>query len=85
MYDKFIYNLKFITFLNINPYNINVINIFRRDIEMVITPDVPTLPFTMKKGAKYFELVAEPVEKELDWLTPWKNLILFISMDINFL
>lgn len=32
---------------------------------MVITPDAPSLPFTMRKGLKYFELVAEPVEREL--------------------
>ena len=32
---------------------------------MVITPDVPNLPFTMKNGIKYFELIAEPVRREL--------------------
>lgn len=32
---------------------------------MVVTPDVPTLPFTIKKGVKYFELFAEPVKREI--------------------
>lgn len=32
---------------------------------MVITPDISTLPFTMKNGVKYFELIAEPVKREL--------------------
>lgn len=32
---------------------------------MVITPDVPNLPFVERKGVKYFELVAEPVQREI--------------------
>ena len=32
---------------------------------MVITPDVTNLPFVVKKGIKYFELIAEPVQGEL--------------------
>jgi FtsP/CotA-like multicopper oxidase with cupredoxin domain len=32
---------------------------------MVITPDVASLPYTVKNGVKYFELTAEPVEREL--------------------
>lgn len=32
---------------------------------MVITPDVPNLPCVEKKGIKYFELVAEPVQREI--------------------
>lgn len=32
---------------------------------MVITPDIPTLPFVLKNGIKYFELVAEHLEREL--------------------
>lgn len=32
---------------------------------MVITPDVFNLPFNIKNGVKYFELVAEPVQREL--------------------
>ncbi len=32
---------------------------------MVITPDVSNLPFSVKKGVKYFELIAEPVQREL--------------------
>lgn len=32
---------------------------------MVVTPDVPNLPFVMKNGVKYFQLVAEPVLREL--------------------
>lgn len=32
---------------------------------MVITPDVTNLPFLVKKGIKYFELIAEPVQREL--------------------
>jgi FtsP/CotA-like multicopper oxidase with cupredoxin domain len=32
---------------------------------MVITPDVPDLPFVMRNGIKYFELIAEQVTREL--------------------
>jgi FtsP/CotA-like multicopper oxidase with cupredoxin domain len=32
---------------------------------MVITPDVPSLPFTIINGVKFFELIAEPVKREL--------------------
>lgn len=32
---------------------------------MVITPDIPSLPFVIQNGVKYFELVAEPVKREL--------------------
>lgn len=32
---------------------------------MVITPNIPNLPFVMKNGIKYFELIAEPVEREI--------------------
>lgn len=32
---------------------------------MVITPDVPNLPYTLHNGIKYFELVAEPVKREI--------------------
>lgn len=32
---------------------------------MVITPDIPNLPFVEQKGVKYFELVAEPVQREI--------------------
>lgn len=32
---------------------------------MVTTPDVPDLPFVFRNGIKYYELVAEPVKKEL--------------------
>lgn len=32
---------------------------------MIVTPDVPNLPFLLKSGVKYFELVAEPVTREL--------------------
>jgi len=32
---------------------------------MVISPDVPSLPFVSRQGMKYFELVAEPVQREL--------------------
>ena len=32
---------------------------------MVITPDVPNLPFVTQNGIKYFKLVAEPVKREL--------------------
>lgn len=32
---------------------------------MVITPDVPNLPFVVRDGIKYFELIAEPVQREL--------------------
>ena len=32
---------------------------------MVITPDVPDLPFTLYNGVKYFELIAEPVKREI--------------------
>lgn len=32
---------------------------------MVITPDVPNLPYVMLNATKYFELVAEPVQREL--------------------
>lgn len=32
---------------------------------MVITPDVPDLPFKLQNGVKYFELTAEPVKREL--------------------
>jgi len=32
---------------------------------MVITPDVINLSFVVKKGIKYFELIAQPVQGEL--------------------
>ncbi len=32
---------------------------------MVITPDVPLLPYKSQEGIKYFELVAEPVKREI--------------------
>lgn len=32
---------------------------------MVITPDVPDLPYSLQNGVKFFELVAEPVKREL--------------------
>ena len=32
---------------------------------MVITPDVPDLRFALHNGIKYFELVAEPVKREI--------------------
>lgn len=32
---------------------------------MVITPDINTLPSSVKNGVKYFELIAEPVKREL--------------------
>ena len=32
---------------------------------MVNTPDVPDLPFKLKNGVKYFELIAEPVKREI--------------------
>ncbi|HWR44844.1 copper oxidase [Sporomusa sp.] len=41
---------------------------------MVISPDLENLPYIMIKGVKYFELVAEPVERELLpglWIRGW--------------
>ncbi|EXX89855.1 multicopper oxidase, partial [Paenibacillus darwinianus] len=32
---------------------------------MVVTPDIPDLPYTWLEGRKYFELIAEPVEREI--------------------
>ncbi|KMT22532.1 multicopper oxidase family protein [Clostridium cylindrosporum] len=32
---------------------------------MVVTPDIYSLKYTMSKGVKYFELVAEPVNQEI--------------------
>ncbi|MBB3113418.1 FtsP/CotA-like multicopper oxidase with cupredoxin domain [Paenibacillus phyllosphaerae] len=32
---------------------------------MVITPDLPRLPFSERNGVKFFELIAEPVKQEL--------------------
>ncbi len=32
---------------------------------MVITPDIPNLPYTVKNGVKHFELIAQPVKREL--------------------
>jgi FtsP/CotA-like multicopper oxidase with cupredoxin domain len=32
---------------------------------VIITPDVPLLPYTIRNGVKYFELIAEPVQREL--------------------
>lgn len=32
---------------------------------MVTTPDLPDLPFKMQNGVKYFELIAEPVKREI--------------------
>ncbi|MEN6312872.1 MAG: copper oxidase [Clostridiaceae bacterium] len=32
---------------------------------MVITPDVPDLPFVIHNGVKFFELIAEPVKREI--------------------
>jgi FtsP/CotA-like multicopper oxidase with cupredoxin domain len=33
--------------------------------DLVVTPDIANLPFVIKKGVKYFELVATPVQREL--------------------
>lgn len=33
---------------------------------MVVSPDTPTLCYITRNGVKYFELVAEPVEREVD-------------------
>ncbi|MEL7656858.1 MAG: multicopper oxidase domain-containing protein, partial [Bacillota bacterium] len=33
--------------------------------KMVITPNVPILPYKIKNGIKFFELTAEPVEREI--------------------
>lgn len=41
---------------------------------MVISPDLETLPYVMRQGVKYFELIAEPVERELLpglWIRGW--------------
>lgn len=32
---------------------------------MVNTPDIPNLPYTLYNGIKYFELIAEPVKREI--------------------
>lgn len=32
---------------------------------MVISPDIKTLKYTLKEGVKYFELIAEPVKREI--------------------
>ena len=32
---------------------------------MVITPNIPDLPYRLHNGVKYFELVAEPVKREI--------------------
>lgn len=32
---------------------------------MVVTPDIPNLSYQMENGIKYFELVAEPVKREI--------------------
>lgn len=32
---------------------------------MVISPDIPNLPYKLMNGVKYFELVAEPVQREI--------------------
>ncbi|WP_105614333.1 multicopper oxidase family protein [Vallitalea okinawensis] len=32
---------------------------------MVITPDVPNLPYVIKDNVRYFELIAEPVRREI--------------------
>jgi FtsP/CotA-like multicopper oxidase with cupredoxin domain len=32
---------------------------------MVISPDIPNLPYALYHGVKHFELIAEPVEREL--------------------
>lgn len=32
---------------------------------MVITPDVPDIPYILNNGIKYFELIAEPVKREV--------------------
>ncbi len=41
---------------------------------MVVSPDLFDLPYEMRQGVKYFELVAEPVERELlpgVWIQGW--------------
>lgn len=32
---------------------------------MIITPDIPNLPYITRNGVKHFELIAEPVKREL--------------------
>jgi FtsP/CotA-like multicopper oxidase with cupredoxin domain len=32
---------------------------------MIVTPDLPTLPCSIRNGIKYFELIAEPVKQEI--------------------
>lgn len=32
---------------------------------MVLTPDVPDLPYKLQNGIKFFELIAEPVKREI--------------------
>lgn len=32
---------------------------------MVVSPDLPSLPFIIKNGVKYFELIAQPVQREI--------------------
>ncbi len=41
------------------------------DMLQVVTPDVTTLPWTMKNGVKVFHLVAEPVQRRL---VPFKTM-----------
>lgn len=31
---------------------------------MIVTPDLPTLPCSIRNGIKYFELIAEPVKEQ---------------------
>jgi len=32
---------------------------------MVISLDLPSLPFILRNGVKYFELIAQPVQREI--------------------
>lgn len=32
---------------------------------MIISPELPTLPYVIRNGIKYFELIAEPVQREI--------------------
>ncbi|WP_281241484.1 hypothetical protein [Sporomusa acidovorans] len=32
---------------------------------MVVSPDIPDLPYVIKGGIKFFEFVAEPVAREV--------------------
>lgn len=60
------YEVQYYKYLRLHStYNDIIEPMFWRMYLMVITPDVPDITYKKIKGVKYFELTAEPVEREI--------------------